>query len=269
MQLVELQAAWPELDRAGIALFGLSYDAVATLAPFADKRGISFPLLADEGSHTIRMLGLLNEHLAEQHAFYGVALRDEHQGVPYPGIFVLDEHGVVVEKHFEQSYRVRPTAALVREYALGARAEVPPDVATLEPEGFRIRAWTDLPSYRPYQQVRLHVRIDLAPDAHVLAQPTPDDYVPLRFDIEPLDGLMVGPAELPAAKTFKITGLDEELAVFEGSVEAILPLLFTRNLGTTRADVRVAYQACTETVCWPPAEVSLDLVLEGLDLIRD
>jgi peroxiredoxin len=154
---VELQAAWPELDRSGIALFGLSYDPVETLAAFADKRAITFPLLSDEGSRVIRRLGLLNQHVAEQHAFYGVAVRDEHHGVPYPGIFVLDENGVVVEKHFEQSYRVRPTAALVREYALGAPADVPPDVAAFQSDGVHIHAWTDAPTYRPYQQVRLHV----------------------------------------------------------------------------------------------------------------
>jgi peroxiredoxin len=269
VQLVELQDAWPELDREGIALFGLSYDAVETLAAFADKRGITFPLLSDEGSRTIRRLGLLNAHVAEQHAFYGVALRDDHQGIPYPGIFVLDEHGVVVDKHFEQSYRVRPTAALVREYALGRVAAAPPDAAARSAQGVRVRAWTDAPTYRPYQQVRLHVQLELAPGAHVFAQPTPDDYLPLRLEIESLDGLTVGPPELPAAKPFSISGLDEELVVYEGRVEAMLPLLFTKNLGATRVALQVAYQACTETTCWPPAEMRLDLMLEGLDLIRD
>jgi len=112
---MELQKAWPELDAAGVAVFGLSYDAVDVLARFAEQRGITFALLSDEGSHAIRELGLRNEHVAEQHAFYGVAVRDEHHGVPYPGTFVLDEHGGVAGKYFEQSYRVRPTAALFRE----------------------------------------------------------------------------------------------------------------------------------------------------------
>ena len=115
---MELQQALPDLESAGVAVFGLSYDAPAVLAEFADKRGITFPLLSDEGSHAIRALGLLNQHVAEQHAFYGVAVRDEHHGVPYPGTFVLDEHGVVTARYFEQSYRMRPTAALFREFAL-------------------------------------------------------------------------------------------------------------------------------------------------------
>src|SRR5438132_11833473 len=90
------------------------------LAAFAEKRGITYPLLSDEGSHTIRALGLLNEqHLVEQHAFYGIKTRDDQRGVAYPGTFVLDKRGIISEKHFEQSYRVRPTARIFEEYALG------------------------------------------------------------------------------------------------------------------------------------------------------
>ena len=131
---------WPELERAGIVLFGLSYDAVPVLARFAEQCGITFPLLSDEGSHAIRALGLLNQHVAEQHAFYGVAVRDEHHGVPYPGRFLLDTDGVIVAKQFEQSYRVRPSAALLREFALGASPPAPPSgLEQLEP-GVQVRA---------------------------------------------------------------------------------------------------------------------------------
>lgn len=92
-----------------------SYDPVDVLANFAQRHVITYPLLSDEGSKAITSLGLLNRHVAEQHAYYGVAVRDQHHGVPYPGIFVLDENGMVIDKVFEQSYRVRPTAGGVLE----------------------------------------------------------------------------------------------------------------------------------------------------------
>jgi hypothetical protein len=57
---------------------------------------------------TIRSLGLLNLHPAEQHAVQGVATRDEQRVVAYPGIFVLDERGVIRE----QGYRIRSIALL-------------------------------------------------------------------------------------------------------------------------------------------------------------
>ena len=156
---MELQEVWPTLEAAGVALYAISYDAVATLAAFAEKRGITYPLLSDEGSQVIRALGLLNEHLAEQHAVYGITTREEQHGVAYPGTFVLDTEGVIVAKHFEQSYRVRPTAALFREFALGALHDAPPDAVQVAGPGVELRAWTDAPTYRPYQQVRLHVRL--------------------------------------------------------------------------------------------------------------
>jgi peroxiredoxin len=265
---VELQKAWPELDAAGVAVFGLSYDAVDVLATFAEQRGITFPLLSDEGSHAIRELGLLNEHVAEQHAFYGVAVRDEHHGVPYPGTFVLDEQGVVTGKYFEQSYRVRPTAALFREFALASPGPHPPSL-TVEDADVRIRAWTDAPSYRPYQQLRLHLRIEIPAGTHVLAAPAAEGYTPLQVEVEPMDDLSAGATETPAGHLFRVQGLDEQLRVHTESVQLMVPLLLTKNLGPTSVQARVTYQSCTEIVCHAPRTATLTVPLEGLDLIRD
>ena len=123
MQLVELQEAWRTIQENGVAVFAISYDSVSVLAAFAEKHRITYPLLSDEGSHSIRQLGLLNEeHLIAQHAFYGIQTRDEQRGVAYPGTFELDSHGIISHKYFEQSYRVRPTARIFEEYALRSAA---------------------------------------------------------------------------------------------------------------------------------------------------
>ena len=114
---MELQDAWPTLQQMGIVLVAISYDDVATLAAFAEKYAITYPLLSDAGSETIRSLGLLNELLEQQQAAYGRPTRAEQHGVPYPGTFVLDERGYIREKHFEQSYRVRPTRSIILEWA--------------------------------------------------------------------------------------------------------------------------------------------------------
>jgi peroxiredoxin len=258
---VELQKAWPELEERGVAVFGLSYDAVDVLARFAKQRGITFPLLSDEGSHAIRELGLLNQHVAEQHAFYGVAVRDEHHGVPYPGTFVMDDNGVVTAKYFEQSYRVRPTAALFREFALGSVREQQPGVRVADAD-LEIQAWTDSPTYRPYQQLRLHVRLDIPPGSHVVD-------APLRIDVAPMDDLVVGATQTSAGHRFRVEGLDEELTVHTDRVQLTVPFMLTKNLGRTELQVRVGYQSCTETMCAPPRSVGLTVPLEGLDLIRD
>ena len=269
MQLVELQQAWPELREAGVALFAVSYDAVSTLEAFAARRGITFPLLSDEGSHTISALGLLNEHLAEQHAAYGITTRDEQRGVAYPGTFVLDEHGVITGKYFEQSYRTRPTASMFLEMALGAHDAPPPHSIQTTGSGIQVQAWTDAPTYRPYQQLRLHVRLEIPRGSHIYADPVPDGYVPLRLEVEQLESLHVEPSRLPAPHPFRVDGLDEAFVVFEGSLGTVIPCMFTSNLGSTVLSLRVSYQECTQSTCYPAAEVRLELPLEGLDLIRD
>jgi DsbC/DsbD-like thiol-disulfide interchange protein len=77
------------------------------------------------------------------------------------------------------------------------------------------------------------------------------------------------PPVVPAPHPFRVDGLDEHFVVHEGRVEATIPLLFTSNLGPTTVRVHLTYQACTETICLPPAKVQVSLPLEGLDLIRD
>jgi peroxiredoxin len=265
---VELQHVWPELQSAGIAVFGLSYDSVDVLASFAEKRGITFPLLSDEGSRTIRDLGLLNQHVVEQHAYYGVQVRDEHYGVPYPGTLVLDENGIVVAKHFDQSYRVRPTAALFHDIALGSPGEHPSPVTSADPE-LTIQTWTDTPTYRPYQQLRLHVQIDMLPGTHIFAATVPADYTPLQVEVDPMSDLTVGATEAPPGHPSSVQGVDDELTVYTDTVRATVPLLITKNLGPTELGVRVIYQSCTETVCNPPRTAHLTVSVQGLDLIRD
>ena len=272
MQLVELQDAWGTLQQHGVAIFAISYDSVEALAAFADKRGITYPLLSDEGSQTIRGLGLMNEeHLVEQHAFYGIQTRDDQRGVAYPGTFVLDERGVVTAKHFEQSYRVRPTARIFEEYALGTSGATPLPAHVQRAIGpqLEVQVWTDAPTYRPYQQVRLHVKLSVPSDAHVFAPRVPDAYTPLSLQVEPLDGLDVSQPALPTPRPYAVEGLQEQLLVYEGTICTMIPLRFTKNLGPTAVALRVEYQACTPTVCFPPAALRVEVVLNGMDLIRD
>jgi peroxiredoxin len=271
VQLVELQDAWrTRLEQAGVAVFALSYDSVETLARFAEKYAISFPLLSDEGSATIRGLGLLNEHLVAQHAFYGIQMRQEQYGVAYPGTFVLDERGVVVQKHFEQSYRVRPTARIFEEFALGsAAAAMPAETVRASGSGVVVRAWTDAPTYRPYQQVRLHLEIDMDPGVHIYASPVPEGYTALELSIEPLQGLIVGQPALPPARPLTMEGLDEQFLAYHGSVRATVPLQFTQNLGEASVVLQMEYQACTDSLCYPPETLRIELPLIGLDVIRD
>jgi peroxiredoxin len=266
---VELQEAWTTLQREGIALFAVSYDSAATLRAFAENHGITFPLLSDEGSGTIRTLGLLNEHLEQQHAVYGITTRDEQRGVAYPGTFVLDEQGLVRDKHFEQSYRVRPTRSIILEWARGGSGGLSHETISHATESVEVQAWTDEPTYRPYQQLRLHIRLLLPSGVHVYGAPVPSGYQALTVEMEPLEGLDVGGLALPEPQPLSIAGLEEDFLAYAGVVDGTLPFILTRNLGQTTLKVRVSYQACTEVECMIPSSVNREVVLSGLDLIRD
>jgi thioredoxin-dependent peroxiredoxin len=57
---VQLQQTVKDLEERGIGLAAISYDPPATLKAFADQHGITFPLLSDTGSETIKRYDLLN-----------------------------------------------------------------------------------------------------------------------------------------------------------------------------------------------------------------
>src|SRR5215467_2639237 len=59
MQLVQLLSASENFKEQGVGIAGVSYDSEAILRDFAKRHGISFPLLADPNSETIRAYGVL------------------------------------------------------------------------------------------------------------------------------------------------------------------------------------------------------------------
>jgi peroxiredoxin len=88
------------IEAAGIQVLAISYDSVPVLARFADQRKISFPLLSDPDHKTIHAYGLLNKE----------AKGTRSEGVPYPGIILLDQNGVIRAKLFREGYRERASA---------------------------------------------------------------------------------------------------------------------------------------------------------------
>lgn len=237
------------------------------LSAFAQKHGITYPLLGDEGSVAIRRLGLLNERVFEQHAAFGIPRSERAAGVAYPGVFLLDERGLVVEKRFLQNYRERETAAAILEQGFAVEtAEHDPD-AHAATDGVALRAYLDAPTYRIYQRRWLTVDLSIAPGMHVYGEPIPDGYVPLSIVVEPVDGMMAGDRQGPAPRPYRVEGLDEQFVVYEGAARFVVPLTFTRKPGdiTVRAVVRL--QTCSATDCLMPAAVALELPLRAENLV--
>jgi peroxiredoxin len=103
-QAIELQTRVSELKAQGLGLALVTYDSPAILADFARRRGITFPLLSDTGSQTIKAYGILNTTVAPDTSNYGI---------PFPGTFLLDRGGKVTSRFFEEAYQDRNTVSTI------------------------------------------------------------------------------------------------------------------------------------------------------------
>jgi hypothetical protein len=252
-----------------IALFAVSYDSVSILREFAEKYGIRYPLLSDEGSQVMQRLGLINERVQEDHAYYGIQPNPKHVNLPYPGVFVLDAAGKITHKRFHQSYRVRDTGAGLIAETLGILDGGHGPEMAADSDTVGVRAWLDSATYCAFQQLCLTVELAIAPGFHVYGDPIPQGYVPLRVEVAPIEGLELWPMRWPSPHPFKVEGLDEEFRVHEGTVRGSLPFAFTAPPGAGDQIVRatVRYQACGASTCLAPAVVQIQMPVKEAALV--
>ena len=121
-----MQGRLTELQAKGLGLAAISYDPVETLAAFSRQRGITFPLLSDVGSETIKRYGILNTVVDEalgpnkddpavkeatQKYVSAVGVNPIMKGIAFPGTFIVDRKGRVTSRFFEDFYVERNTAS--------------------------------------------------------------------------------------------------------------------------------------------------------------
>ena len=92
-----MQENLEDIRAAGIELVGISYDSQETLASFARKHGVEYPLLSDAGSRTIDAYDIRNE------AVRGTRV----DGIPLPGTIIVDRQGIVRATLFHEGYKKR------------------------------------------------------------------------------------------------------------------------------------------------------------------
>lgn len=269
MQLVELQRSVVDEPGDDVAVYAISYDPTEVLARFAEGHGIRFPLLADRGSRVITELGMLNQTIEQDQAAVGKPFGARHQGLPYPGTFLLDEAGYIVAKHFERGHRNRPSGRTLLGSLLGS---LPPDAAGLaqaEFPGGSLAGWVDTTTVQPNQVQDAHVRLRLDPDFHVYTGPVPEGFTALDLRIGGDDRIQTRPPAIPAGRPFRLNGLDEEFRVLEGEVGISRPFLVfspEADVSAQPAEVplvlEVVLQTCTTSLCHPPVSIGLEIQLE-------
>ena len=246
-QLVELQSRLPALKDKGIGLVAVTYDSTAILADFSRRRGITFPLLSDAGSATIKAYGLLNTTVDPASTNYGI---------PFPGTIIVNRQGVVTARFFEEAYQERNTVASILLKLGDDGHQV--DAQRLTTDHVEITTYLSDQVIAPGSLFSIVADITPRPGMHVYA-PGRHDYkvVALRLNTQPF--LEVRPVQYPASEIYEFKPLNERVDVFQkpfrlvqdvsfdGSAEARKALASSTSMTITGV---LEYQACDDTTCF-------------------
>jgi AhpC/TSA family/Disulphide bond corrector protein DsbC len=264
---VELEQNLDRIRKQGLGLAAVSYDSVAVLNNFADRRHITFPLLSDPQSKIIRAFGILNDTVQPGTAQFGI---------PYPGTFILDSKGTVVAKYFEDDFRERISASdiLVRQFG------AVPDSGSSSEEASHLGLTTaaSMAVARPGERIVLSLELDLKPNMHVYA-PGVAGYIPIDWKLEESPAAKVLPFQYPASQKLHLKAIGETAPVYRGRVRIAREITFgpenaVRPLVTPTGELilkgSLRYQACDDRKCYLPETVPLEwrFHFEGLDRER-
>ena len=286
---MELQGRVKELQAQGIGLATISYDSREVIAAFAKQRGITFPMLADPGSATIRRFGVLNTVVDEalgpnkddpavkadaQKYISVVGIQERMRGIAFPGTFILDRQGRVTSRYFEDFYIERNTvSALLKRLGVGGEAVAGTKVSTAHVD---VTTYPSDPGIAPGNRFTLVFEITPKPGMHVYA-PGASSYQVVRANISPQPFVRTLPPRYPTSEIYHFVPLNERVPVYrkpftlvqevilDGGLEAQKVLRGQESLTITGA---LEYQACDDKICYNPVSVPLSWTVQLRSLTR-
>jgi hypothetical protein len=242
------------------------------LREFSEKQHIPFPLLSDVDSEVITRFGILNDEISKDDAMLW--------GIPFPGVYVTDERGVVVAKFFHDTYKKRDSPENLIDAALGKIVldDATPRAEAGEPD-IRITAAIHGGKGTIRQGIvrKLVVRFELAAGLHLYGEPVPEGMIPTTVRVEGPPGLVVLEPVLPPTEPLRLEAMDVELQVWSGTVDIVVPFYATGELASearpldmpsASLEVTLRYQACDDTTCLLPKteKLTLELPLDVVDI---
>lgn len=275
----------------GLGLAAISYDPPATLAAFSQQRGITFPLLSDAGSATIRRFGLLNPAVelglgperddptvtADVRKLVSGSGRASEmmRGMALPGTLMLDRRGRVTARFFEDFYVDRNTVSsvLVR---LGAGG-TPVAATRVSSDQLDLTTFVSDPTIAPGNRVSLVFDVVPKPGMHVYA-PGASGYKVVGFTLDPQPFVAALGLTYPRSEIYHFKPLNERVPVFMKPFRLVQEVLIE---GTPQAQAAfkgqttlslsgtIAYQACDDSVCFNPTSVPVTWTLSLRPLITE
>jgi len=249
---VQLQRSLPDIQRAGLGLVAVSYDASATLRTFADKHAITFPMLSDAGSKTITAWGLLNREATGRTA-----------GIPYPGTYVLDTKGVILSRNFEQAYQERDSAAsIIAALRQSSTPTLGPNGSEVLGKYLKLRVGATDMIAAPGHRITLTLDVTPGPRIHVYA-PGQTGYISIALTMTASPDWVAAPPGFPTAKRFvdpageRVRVYDQPFRIRQDVTLALTPSLRQRAIAKEALVVAGAleYQACDDKVCYRPETI--------------
>ena len=256
----------------------MSYDSQEILADFSERNGITYPLLSDAGSATIRQYGILNTVadealgpnandpavLADLQKYVTVNQASERfRGIPFPGTFVIDSVGRVTSRFFEDYYWERNTASNVMLRVGDAGTPV---------QATRIStAHLDVTAYPSDESVTIGTRFSLVLDItpkqgmHVYA-PGAANYRIVTLNLTPQPHVRTEPVRYPASEIYHFVPFDERVPVFQKPFTLLMEVVPEATAEARKAFAgtnelvlagTLEYQACDDTICYNPVSVPL------------
>lgn len=279
---MELQGRVKELQAQGLGLATVSYDSRDVLAAFSRQHGISFPMLSDPGSETIKRYGILNTVIEEalgpngkdpavladlQRYVTVTPAAERFRGIPFPGTFIVDRQGRVTSRFFEDYYWERNTVSNIMLRLGAAGAPVQATQASTQ--------HLDLKAYPSDASVALGTRFSLALDItpkrgmHVYA-PGASQYRVVTLNIAPQPHVRTMPLRYPASEIYHFVPLNERVPVYQKPFTLLMDVVpeataEARKAFTGKSELIIAgtleYQACDDKICYNPVSLPLSWTL--------
>lgn len=275
---MELQGRLEELRKSGLGVASVTYDSREILAGFADRNKITFPLLSDVGSATIRRYGIVNtvvEDALSSNSKDPALLADvqryvtanepaeRHRGIPFPGTFVVDRQGRVTSRFFEDFYWERNTTSniMLRTGTAGAPAEA----TRISTQHLDVTAYTSDASVGPGARFSLILDVTPKPGMHVYA-PGASQYRVINLGVTPAPYLRTSPIRYPPSEIYHFVPLNERVPVYQKpftlAVEVVrenTPEARKAQTGMTEMAVSgvLEYQACDDKICYNPVSLPM------------
>ena len=269
---MELQGRLKDIQDQGLGLAAISYDSPEILAAFSRQRGITFPLLSDQGSATIKAFGILNPAVewalgpdkddpavaAEVRKYVSaVGANAGMSGMAFPGTFILDRQGRVTSRFFEDSYRERTTLANVMIRTGVGRAPV--EGMRAATDHLELTAYPSDASVSRANHFSLVLDITPRPGMHVYA-PGAEGYRVISLTLTPQSFVRPLSLTYPEAEIYHFEPLNERVPVFQKPFTLLQEVVLEnepKGENTLTVSGTLEYQACDDRICYNPVSVPL------------